>query len=98
MDASEGTYVRDRHEDLLRILALESVREKFFIVGEDLGTVPDEVREALPRFGIFSYRVLFFEQDRDGCFRTPQEYPRHALVSATTHDLPTLAGFWIGRD
>ncbi|MGD0298742.1 MAG: 4-alpha-glucanotransferase [Bryobacteraceae bacterium] len=98
MDASEGTYVRDRFEDLLRILALESVREKFLIVGEDLGTVPDEVREALHKFGIFSYRVLYFEQDRDGRFRTPQEYPRDALVSATTHDLPTLAGFWIGRD
>jgi 4-alpha-glucanotransferase len=98
MDASQGTYVRDRYEDLLRILALESVREKFLIVGEDLGTVPDEVREALHRFGIFSYRVLYFEQDRDGRFRTPQEYPRDALVSATTHDLPTLAGFWMGRD
>jgi 4-alpha-glucanotransferase len=98
MDASAGTYVRDRFEDLLRILALESVRGKFLIVGEDLGTVPDEVREALHRFGIFSYRVLYFEQDRDGRFRTPQEYPRDALVSATTHDLPTLAGFWIGRD
>jgi 4-alpha-glucanotransferase len=98
MDASEGTYVLDRWKELLPILALESVREKFFIVGEDLGTVPDEVREALHRFGIFSYRVLYFEQDRDGRFRTPQEYPRDALVSATTHDLPTLAGFWTGRD
>jgi 4-alpha-glucanotransferase len=98
MDASEGTYVRDRWEDLLRVLALESVREKFLIVGEDLGTVPDEVREALHKFGIFGYRVLYFEQDRDGRFRTPPEYPVDALVSATTHDLPTLAGFWIGRD
>ncbi len=98
MDASEGTYVRDRYHDLLSILALESVREKFLIVGEDLGTVPDEIRETLHRFGIFGYRVLYFEQDRDGRFRTPQEYPRDALVSATTHDLPTLAGFWIGRD
>jgi 4-alpha-glucanotransferase len=98
MDASEGTYVRDRWQDLLSVLALESVREKFLIVGEDLGTVPDEVREALHRFGIFGYRVLYFEQDRDGRFRTPPEYPVDALVSATTHDLPTLAGFWIGRD
>ena len=98
MDASEGTYVLDRWKDLLAILALESVREKFLIVGEDLGTVPDHVREALDRFGILSYRLLYFEQDRDGRFRTPGEYPRDALVSATTHDLPTLAGFWMGRD
>jgi 4-alpha-glucanotransferase len=98
MEALEGTYVRDRHEDLLRILALESVRNKVLIVGEDLGTVPDEVREALHRFGILSYRLLYFEQDRNGRPRRPDEYPRDALVSATTHDLPTLAGFWLGRD
>jgi 4-alpha-glucanotransferase len=98
MEALEGTYVRDRHEDLLRILALESVRNKVLIVGEDLGTVPDEVREALHRFGILSYRLLYFEQDRNGSMRRPEEYPRDALVSATTHDLPTLAGFWLGRD
>jgi len=98
MEALEGTYVRDRHEDLLRILALESVRNKVLIVGEDLGTVPDEVREALHRFGILSYRLLYFEQDRNGRMRKPEEYPLDALVSATTHDLPTLAGFWLGRD
>jgi 4-alpha-glucanotransferase len=96
--ALDGTYVRDRHEDLLRILALESARNKVLIVGEDLGTVPDEVREALHRFGILSYRLLYFEQDQNGRMRRPEEYPRDALVSATTHDLPTLAGFWLGRD
>jgi 4-alpha-glucanotransferase len=98
MDATQGTYVRDRHEDLLGILALESVRQKVLLIGEDLGTVPDEVRTVLARFGILSYRLLYFERDSDGRFRRPQEYPRNALVSATTHDLPTLAGFWIGRD
>jgi 4-alpha-glucanotransferase len=98
MSATEGTYVRDRFEALLSILALESVREKVLIVGEDLGTVPDYVREVLQRFGILSYRLLYFEQDHTGRFRGPQEYPRDALVSATTHDLPTLAGFWLGRD
>ena len=98
MEALEGTYVRDRHNDLLPILALESVRNKVLIVGEDLGTVPDQVREALHRFGILSYRLLYFEQDPSGRMRKPGEYPREALASATTHDLPTLAGFWLGRD
>ena len=97
LDASEGTYVRDRFEDLFAILALESVRANVLLIGEDLGTVPDEIREALRRFGILSYRLLYFEQE-NGRFRLPAEYPRDALVSATTHDLPTLAGFWMGRD
>jgi 4-alpha-glucanotransferase len=97
MEATDGTYVRDRYQALLSILALESVRNRVIIIGEDLGTVPDEAREVLHRFGILSYRLLYFEQD-NGRFRTPPEYPRDALVSATTHDLPTLAGFWLGRD
>jgi 4-alpha-glucanotransferase len=98
MEATHGTYVRDRFHALLSILALESVRNRVVVIGEDLGTVPDEAREVLHRFGILSYRLLYFEQDRDGRFRPPQDYPRDALVSATTHDLPTLAGFWLGRD
>lgn len=98
MEATEGTYVRERYEDLLRILALESVRGQFVVVGEDLGTVPDYVREMLEHFGILSYRLLYFEQDQGREFRPFEEYPRQALVSASTHDLPTLAGFWLGRD
>jgi 4-alpha-glucanotransferase len=98
METSEGTYVKDRYEDLIRILALESVRRKFVVIGEDLGTVPDYVRETLQKFGILSYRLFYFEQDRNGRFRRPDEYPRQALVSATTHDLPTLAGFWQHAD
>ncbi len=97
MEATDGTYVRDRYQALLSILALESVRNQVLIIGEDLGTVPDQAREVLHRFGVLSYRLLYFEQD-NGRFRAPQEYPRDALVSATTHDLPTLAGFWTGRD
>jgi 4-alpha-glucanotransferase len=97
MEATEGTYVRDRFQALLSVLALESVRNQVLIIGEDLGTVPDQAREILHRFGILSYRLLYFEQD-NGRFRAPQEYPRNALVSATTHDLATLAGFWLGRD
>jgi 4-alpha-glucanotransferase len=98
MQAVDGTYVRDRSEDLLRILALESVRQKVLVVGEDLGTVPDEIRESLHRFGVLSYRLLYFEKTPDGQFLPPQDYARDALVSVTTHDLPTIAGFWLGRD
>jgi 4-alpha-glucanotransferase len=97
MEATQGTYVRDRFEALLSILALESVRNRVIVIGEDLGTVPEEAREVLHRFGILSYRLLYFEQDGER-FRAPREYPRDALVSATTHDLPTLAGFWVGQD
>jgi len=95
---AEGTYVRDRSEDLLRILALESVRHQIVLVGEDLGTVEPEVRQSLDRFGILGYRVFYFEKNARGEFRRPEEYPVPVLVSSTTHDLPTLAGFWTGRD
>ncbi len=98
MTAATGAYVRESAEDLLRILALESVRHQVIVVGEDLGTVPDFIREALARYRILSYRLLFFEKDSGGEFKAPARYERAALVSATTHDLPTLAGFWTGRD
>ena len=98
MDATRGAYVRERGDDLVRILALESVRNQVIVVGEDLGTVEPEVRETLERFGILSYRLFYFEKRTDGTFRRPEEYPAQALVSSTTHDLPTIAGFWAGTD
>ncbi|MBS1827148.1 MAG: 4-alpha-glucanotransferase [Acidobacteria bacterium] len=98
LPAKQGAYVRDFAEDLLHILALESHRGKFFLVGEDLGTVEDRVRKSLDRHRILGCKVLFFEKHPDGRFRKPAEYDRHALVSSTTHDLATLAGFWTNRD
>ena len=99
LQARDGAYVRDNALDLLRILALESVRSENIIIGEDLGTVTDEIRDMLSRFGILSYRLFYFEKrSREGAFRCSWEYPRQALVSSATHDLPTLAGFWLGRD
>ena len=96
--AKDGVYVRDNVDDLLGVLALESVRNGFFIVGEDLGTVPPGVREKLGEMSVLGYRLLWFERNFDGSFRLPHEYPEHAAVATTTHDLPTLAGFPLGRD
>jgi 4-alpha-glucanotransferase len=98
MPATKGAYVRDYSSDLLGVLALESVRGNFIVIGEDLGTVTGEVRHSLAETGILSYRLFWFERDGGGNFRRPEEYPAHAVVSTTTHDLPTLAGFASGRD
>jgi 4-alpha-glucanotransferase len=98
VDAMEGIYVRDNATDLMRILALESVRSNNIIIGEDLGTVTDEIRSMLSGFGILSYRLFYFEKHHDRSFKRSNEYALHALVSSTTHDLPTIAGFWKSRD
>jgi 4-alpha-glucanotransferase len=98
MEPSEGAYVRYPVDDLVGILVLESVRNRVAIIAEDLGTVPPEVRTIFARRGIFSYRLLYFEKDDKGDFKAPQGYSEQALVSITTHDLPTFEGFWMGTD
>jgi malto-oligosyltrehalose synthase/4-alpha-glucanotransferase len=95
---AQGAYVHYPLEDLLGILALESQRNQCMVIGEDLGTVPDEMRHAMEDYGVLSYRLLYFERRDGGEFKAPAEYPAAALVAASTHDLPTVAGYWAGRD
>ncbi|MFT4654075.1 MAG: 4-alpha-glucanotransferase [Kangiellaceae bacterium] len=92
--AIEGAYVNYPVDDLLAILALESVRNKSLVIGEDLGTVPDFIRDKLYANGMYSYRVFFFEQAEDGGFYSPSHYPVQSMATLTTHDMPTLSGFW----
>jgi 4-alpha-glucanotransferase len=77
---------------LLDIVALESQRAGAVIVGEDLGTVEDEVRQQLTERAVLSYRLVWFEDE------APKEFPTQALAAVTTHDLPTIAGVWSGTD
>jgi 4-alpha-glucanotransferase len=91
-DPAEGTYVRYPADDLLGVLALESQAAQALVVGEDLGTVEPGVRERLADEAVLSYRLAWFEHKR------ATDYPRLALAATTTHDLPTVAGFFTGTD
>jgi 4-alpha-glucanotransferase len=95
--ATEGAYVYYPMQQLLTVLSLESARSSCLVVGEDLGVVPDEMRQAMPEYGLYSYKVLLFEKT-SGRFRRPDEFVRRALAQATTHDMPTLRSYWEARD
>jgi (1->4)-alpha-D-glucan 1-alpha-D-glucosylmutase len=93
---AQGAYVRYPIDDLLGIAALESHRHRCLIIGEDLGTVSTTARAARRRARAFVPALPL--RARDGGYKSAAEYPRRALVSWSTHDLPTLAGWWSGED
>ncbi|GAC1591244.1 MAG: 4-alpha-glucanotransferase [Acidimicrobiales bacterium] len=90
--AADGVYVRYPWRDLLNVVALEAHRAGAFAVGEDLGTVEPEARQALAEANILSYRLLWFED------QPTSQWPEKALAAVTTHDLPTVPGVWTGAD
>ena len=96
--AGQGAYIKYPVDDLLAILALESQRNRCMVIGEDLGTVPQEIVSRLADSGVYSYKVLFFEQDEQHKFRIPADYPVQSMATLTTHDLPTLRGYWGADD
>jgi glycogen debranching enzyme GlgX len=95
--AIDGAYVAYPLTDLLAQVALESQRAHCLVVGEDLGTVPEGMSERLAQSNVLSYSVLWFER-RAGRIRRPAEWRRLAAACVTTHDLPTLTGWWNGAD
>ena len=93
----EGAYLAYPVEDLLRLLALELHRHRAVVIGEDLGTVPPGFRARLRRAGIAGMDVLWFERTRLS-FKKPSRWRADAVAMTTTHDLPTVAGWWSGED
>lgn len=91
-DARAGAYVYYPHHDMLNILALEAERAGAYVVGEDLGTVEDEVRRDLAERRVLTYRVWWFEDS------PASQWPEAAMGAVTTHDLPTVAGVLTGSD
>lgn len=94
----QGLYVRYPLEAMLAVVAQESTAAHCVVVGEDLGTVPDGFRERLADWNVWCYRVMLFERWDDGCFKASKEYPEQALVSFSTHDLPTFSGWLSTHD
>ena len=93
-----GAYVRYPMRDLLGLVALSSHRQRCVVIGEDLGTVPRFFRSALDEQGLLGCRILYFEREEEGSYRPSSAYPQSCIASIGTHDLPTLKGFWQGRD
>lgn len=97
-DARSGGYVRYPIDCLLDVLGHSSRQYECLVIGEDLGTVPPGFRERMRAHNVLSYRVLYFEREWDGMFKTPARYPAEALACVATHDLPPLRGWWRGAD
>ncbi|MGA2125861.1 MAG: 4-alpha-glucanotransferase [Xanthobacteraceae bacterium] len=94
---ADGAYLRYPLQDLVRLIKLESVRHRAIVIGEDLGTVPAGFRDTLGAAGIAGMSVLWFQRDEDD-FMPPEQWPARNVAMTTTHDLPTVAGWWRGVD
>lgn len=95
--AADGVYLTFPEQDLLNLIALESARHQAVIIGEDLGTVPAGFSQMLGEAGLLGMQVLWFQRDQS-FFVEPSRWSSHAMATTSTHDLPTVAGWWQGRD
>lgn len=98
LSAGQGTYLAYPLKDLLRIITLEAHRAGVVIIAEDLGTHPPGFTQAIAEKGMAGMRVLWFERDKTGNFRPPASFAPLSVAMTGTHDTPTIAGWWRGRD
>lgn len=94
---TEGAYVTYPAEELHAILSLESHRHGTVLVGENLGTVPRRVNEAMERHHLRQTFVVQYEQQPNPA-RAVRDAPVRSVASANTHDMPTFAAHWNGLD
>jgi 4-alpha-glucanotransferase len=95
--ATDGVYIKYPHEELLAILTLESTRAFCAVTGEDLGTVPDHVRPAMHRHGLYRLHVgQWAFPSTPG--KAPDVAPAESVASLNTHDTATFAGWWRADD
>src|SRR5690606_16249919 len=83
--------------EMAAVVALASHRCACDVAGEDLGTVPDAVRELMHRRGIRRTCVLGFSLDELADAGLP-EVPAGAAVTIGPHDMVPLAGLRDGVD
>lgn len=96
--AADGAYLTMPGDILKNIVAIEAHRAGAIVIAEDLGTVPPGLRDDLSRRGMLGMRVLPFERDEEGNFVSPAQWDADAVAMTGTHDTPTVAGWWKGRD
>ncbi|WP_187394967.1 4-alpha-glucanotransferase [Pigmentiphaga aceris] len=95
---TEGVYLAFPFDDMMNLISLEAWRHDAVVIGENLGTVPEGFDERIARAGMLGMSVLWFERGADGSFRAPEHWTANNVAMTTTHDLPTITGWWAGRD
>lgn len=94
---SEGAYVRYPADELFAAVAVESNRHQTVVVGEDLGTVPREVRDQMKKRHVLRMYVMQYAISPDSeALVSP--VPRDVVASINTHDMPTFRGFVLGTE
>ncbi|GFE66055.1 4-alpha-glucanotransferase [Litoreibacter roseus] len=96
--SDEGTYVSYPFDALLAVVAIESARNGTIVVGEDLGLVPEGLRDQLALSGIYGLDVLQYMRTPAGGFVDTADTRELAVCGFATHDTPTVAGFFAAED
>ncbi len=96
MSADQGTYVAYPHDEMLGVLLAEAHAAGAVVVGEDLGTVEDHMREVFAHRGVLGTSLGWFERGADGAPLPPGKWRERSLATVGTHDMPPIEGYLHG--